>query len=102
MQKILENIEVIRKKKGLKQELLAEKLGVKQNTYSNYINRSKDIYLGKLSQIADILECSVVDIITYPEEYIPKSSVKSCERCKELDRAVKNLNDYIEILKTKK
>ncbi|MDR1683384.1 MAG: helix-turn-helix domain-containing protein [Candidatus Symbiothrix sp.] len=34
---ILEKIETIRKEKGIKQSVIAEQLGVKQNTYSQYM-----------------------------------------------------------------
>lgn len=70
MERILENIEAIRKEKGLKQSDMARELNVSQSAYSNIITRNTDIYLGKLSQIADILGVSVIDIITYPKKYV--------------------------------
>lgn len=51
MEKILENIETIRKEKRIKQAVLAEILGIKQSAYSNYINRESDISWSRLLQI---------------------------------------------------
>jgi DNA-binding Xre family transcriptional regulator len=73
MKYILKNIEAIRKEKGIKQTVIAEQLGIKQNSYSSYITRNEDIKFSLLSRIADKLEVSVVDIITYPEKYVPAS-----------------------------
>ena len=74
---ILENIEAIRKRNGIKQSVVAEALGVKQPAYSNYITRNSDIYFNRLSQIADVLNVPVVDIITYPDKYEKVGSKKN-------------------------
>jgi len=97
---ILKNIEAIRKEKGIKQSVIAELLGVKQPAYSHCINRSEDIWFGKLLQISNILEVSVIDIITYPQKYVPETD--HCNSCKEKDKIIRNLNEYIETLKKKK
>ena len=55
MEKILENIETIRKEKRIKQAVLAEILGIKQSAYSNYINRESDISWSRLLQISNAL-----------------------------------------------
>lgn len=100
MKEILKNIEHIRKEKGFKQAVLAEMLGVKQNTYSQYITRNDDIKLSLLSQISDKLGISVIDIITYPDKYVPETD--RCTQCKTKDEIIKNLNEYISILKARK
>lgn len=69
MNKVLENIELIRKSKGLKQSDMSERLGVAQSSYSRLITETGDIKLSMLQRIADILEISIVDIITYPDKY---------------------------------
>ena len=97
MENILKNIETIRKEKGIKQAVLAEILGVKQPAYSNYINRSSDITYGRLLQISDALGVDVIDVITYPVKYAPV--IDQCESCKEKDKIIQNLNEYIEVLK---
>lgn len=100
MEKILENIEAIRKEKGIKQEVLAEILGVKQPAYSNYINRESDITWSRLLQISNAFGMGVIDVITYPVKYGPL--VDQCENCKEKDKIIQNLNEYIEVLKKRK
>lgn len=69
MNKILENVEKIRKDKGISQIELAERLGIQQPAYSHCINVTDDMKLSMLQRIADILEVSLVDIIIYPDKY---------------------------------
>ena len=75
MTNILENIEAIRKEKGLKQAVVGAILGVSQSGYSNYITRNSDIYYDRLSRIADALDVRVIDIITYPKKYIDPDTI---------------------------
>lgn len=101
MNNILKNIETIRKEKHIKQEVIAAELGIKQSSYSSYITRESDITFSRLSHISDILGVSVIDIITWPERYVPESSVKQCESCLEKDTTIANLNKYIKTLEEK-
>lgn len=100
MENILKNIEAIRREKHIKQSVVAEGLGIKQPGYSNFINRENDVPYSRISHISNILGVSVVDIITYPEKWAPEA--KTCEKCKEKDELIKNLNDYIHLLKSGK
>ena len=100
MKKIMQNIESIRHEKGIKQTDMAERLGIKQNTYSQYITRNLDIKFGALSRIADKLGIPVIDIITYPEKYTLVKDAHSCPQCKEKEETIRNLNEYIATLKT--
>ena len=97
MENLFLNIETIRRKKGIKQTVIGEMLGVKQNTYSQYMTRSTDIPYSRLSQIADKLGVPVIDIITYPDKYVPETD--KCQECVEKDLVIKNLTAYIEVLK---
>ncbi|MDR1517682.1 MAG: helix-turn-helix transcriptional regulator [Dysgonamonadaceae bacterium] len=54
--------------KGIKQSVMAERMGIAQAAYSNYVNRNNDIPFNRLTQIANVLGVSVIDIITYPEK----------------------------------
>ena len=101
MNTILENIEAIRKEKGLKQAVVAEKLGIKQSSYSRYFTDADDMKLSMLLQISDILGVSVVDIITYPVRFVPENSDKVCQACEEKERTINILKNYIEILEKK-
>ena len=100
MKELFQNIEKIRKEKGVKQTVMGDMLGIKQHTYSQYMTRSTDIPYSRLSQIADKLNVSVIDIITYPVKYVPETD--QCSTCKEYQKTIENLNEYIEILKKKK
>ncbi len=42
----------------------------------------------------------VIDVITYPVQYAP--IVEQCQNCKEKDKIIQNLNEYIEVLKKHK
>lgn len=99
---IQKNIEEIRKNKGIKQVTIAEKLGIGQSAYSNYISRNSDMKFGLLEKIADALQVPVINIITYPEVYVLKDqSTIVCADCLEKDKTIQHLNQYIEILETR-
>jgi transcriptional regulator with XRE-family HTH domain len=100
MENIFENIEAIRHKKELKQEVIAKELGVTQSAYSNYINRNEDIPLGRLSRIANILDVDVIDIIKWPVKYVPEE--ENCNSCCEKDKIIENLNMLLDEYKKKK
>ena len=101
MKQILDNIEAIRKEKGLKQMVMAEKLGIKQSSYSYYFTDAEDMKLSLLSKIADILGVSIVDIITYPAKYVPENEEAHCAACADKDRTINILRPYIEVLEKK-
>ncbi len=101
MQSVLDNIEAIRKEKHVKQEVIAAELGIKQSSYSSFITRGSDITFSRLSRISSILGVPVVDIITYPEHYIPEAQADLCPYCQEKDRTIQHLNHYIELLEVR-
>lgn len=103
MKKILENIEAIRKDKGMNQDVIAKRLGISQSAYSRYFTDRDDLWLSHLLQICDILETPLNDVVTYPEKYVPANQVKHhCEDCCRKDEIIDNLNEYINILKAQK
>lgn len=102
MKKILENIEAIRKEKNINQDVLAEKLGMSQSAYSRYLTTKDDLWLSQILQICDILDTPLNDVVTYPDRYVPADQVTHhCDACREKDEIIKNLNDYIQLLKNK-
>ena len=101
MENILKNIEAIRKEKHIKQEEIAAKLGIKQSSYSSYITRESDITYSRLLQISEILGISVIDLIGWPEKYVPASSVQPYSDNYTKDAIIVNLNKYIELLEKK-
>ncbi len=99
---IIANIEAIRQEKGIKQSEMGKRLGTTQSGYSNFVNRNTDMPFGRISQIADILGVSVVDIITWPVHYVPENSTtEHCEKCKEKDEIIENLNELLREYKQK-
>ena len=102
MVRILENLEAIRKERGVKQEVIANKLGVSQATYSGYLRDTGDMMISRLQEIADIIGVSLVDIVTYPEKYVPVSDVTvECDECRKKQETIDNLNFLIRQLKKK-
>lgn len=101
MENILKNIEAIRKEKRITQEKIASELGIKQSSYSSYITRESDITYSRLLRISEILGVSVIDLIGWPERYVPKPTAKECVDCSSKDATIANLNNYIKLLETK-
>ena len=60
---ILNNIKKIRKQKGIKQEELAEALGVKKSFVSRIENDRKQLPLKRAIEIADYLDISLDELI---------------------------------------
>lgn len=54
-----DNIKRLRKNKGLKQQEIAELLGVKQNTYSDWENGKTEPSFENLVKLADLLDVSL-------------------------------------------
>lgn len=101
MENILKNIEAIRKEKRIKQEVIAAELGIKQSSYSSFITRESDITFSRLSHISDILGMSVIDVIAWPEHYVPEPSDNQCKSCIEKEQTIIHLNNYIEMLENR-
>lgn len=101
MNDILKNIESIRKEKHIKQEVIASELGIKQCSYSSFINRESDITYSRLLQISNIFKMPIIDIITYPEHYVPEKDIIECKECQEKNKTIVHLNKYIEVLEAK-
>lgn len=102
MSKLIDNIENIRKEKGLTQSYMAEKLNITQSSYSAYITKNTDLKFSVLVKIAEIFKVSVIDIITYPDVYKSINKTDSqCEQCKQKDAIIQSLTNYIKILESK-
>ncbi|MEB2777327.1 helix-turn-helix transcriptional regulator [Algoriphagus sp. D3-2-R+10] len=66
--RIGDNIREIREfEKNYKRSYVAEKLNITTRAYANIENNIADITLRRLEQIAEILECSALDILTYKQ-----------------------------------
>lgn len=102
MNRILKNLELIRKERGIKQEVIAERLGVSQQSYSGYFTETGDMKISRIQEIADIIGVSLVDVVTYPEKYVPAAEQVTCENCKKNEEIIENLTLLIRELKKKK
>lgn len=69
------NIKKLRKEKKLTQQELADKIGVSVRMYSEYENETTDIGIKKLQNIAESLQCSILDLINTPKAYLPSEDI---------------------------
>lgn len=67
MKELAVRIKAIRTKKGLKQEEMAEKLGMNQSHYAKLENGKIEIKMERLSKIASIFDMKVGDLIVFNE-----------------------------------
>ena len=104
---LLENIQAIRKEKGLSQENVGFAIGKKQPGYALIENGNRGLDYQMLLQIAIELDVSVVDIITYPEKLVsheisevnePITVYGKCAICAEKEKRILLLEKYIERL----
>lgn len=71
MNEILKNIDAIRRNKGYSQEYLASQIGMKQAGLSLIMSGERELKYNTLLQIANALQESIIDVIAYPEKYVP-------------------------------
>lgn len=94
-QNLLNNIKQIRITKGYSLNYIAEKMGHSYTFYALIESGKRGLEFETLCEIADILNYSVVDLITYPDTL----KKIECKECKQKDEIIKNLQDYIRLLK---
>lgn len=70
--KLLSNIREIRQIKGVSQEFMSAKLKMDTGNYSKIENGKQRLLVSHLGIIANIFECDVIDLFTYPKKYIDK------------------------------
>lgn len=69
---VLKNIIAIRSSKGLTQDYVASRLGMKQSGYGLIERGERGLQFDVLYQIALIFNMDLIDIITYPDKYEKK------------------------------
>lgn len=74
---ILENIRKIKKERGLTQVVLAEYAEVGPSQMSKILRGDVYLSIDQMSKIASGLSMREIDLITYPEVYVPRQSVES-------------------------
>ncbi len=72
-EKIIKNIIQIRNSKGFTKKQMAEMLCMSEPTYGRIENGKVSLEYSVLSEIATVLKMPVIDIITYPDVYVPNT-----------------------------
>lgn len=75
MKDVLSNIREIRQKLGYSQDFVGKGLNMSQNGYSLIENGARTLNYDLLNQIAIIFEMNVIDLITYPEKWVPATKI---------------------------
>lgn len=77
MKKINQAILELRENKGATQAEVGEYLGLDASGYGKLERGVTDITLTKLEKLAQFYGMSVIDLLTYPDKYVPLSSIGS-------------------------
>jgi len=70
MKNILENIRILRESKGYSQDYMAELIGITQSVYARFERGATKTDLKTVCAIAKALKMTLIDVITYPEQYV--------------------------------
>jgi transcriptional regulator with XRE-family HTH domain len=79
MKKILENIRKIRELNSLSQEQTAELLDKTQSAYARIERGATKIDLETLEKFAEVMNMTIIDVLTYPEKYINLKEINKSE-----------------------
>ena len=111
---ILENIKVIRERKGYSHEAMGISLGISQAAYTNLENNKTKMTLDRLYKIAEILEVKIEDLLKiepksfrqniYNNQTVTAISQQQVENlyqeCKEVyEKLLKSKDDHIALLR---
>lgn len=67
---IVDNINKIVKDSGLDKSSFAFKCGFPESKWNKISNGVQELKLSELSKIAEVLEMSILEIVTYPKKYV--------------------------------
>lgn len=95
MKTIEQTIRAIAEKKGIKQSVLADELGITQAGLSKLLCNENLLKFKYLLKFAEIFDMRPIDVLTYPDVYTADSDTVLCRKCNEKDRIIENLNDLI-------
>jgi transcriptional regulator with XRE-family HTH domain len=70
VKKVTENIRILRESKGYSQDYMAELMGITQSAYARFERGVTKTDLKTIDLIAQALEMSVIDVLTYPDRYV--------------------------------
>ena len=77
---VLENIKKIRIENHINQELIAEALGCDVGNYSKIENGIQKLTVDRLEIIANVLRVRVIDLFTYPQKFVDKTTIENAEK----------------------
>lgn len=100
---IQKNIRAILAERGIMQKQLAAKLGMTDQALSNWFTRKDDLSFTQIQRICEAAGIEIVDVVTYPDKYVKDSEASEpyCEKCKEKDEIIANLNELLSVYKQK-
>lgn len=97
---IQKNIKAILAERGILSKQVAAELGITDQAYSNWFTRKDDLTFRQVQRICEVTGIRLVDVVTYPEKYVPEGeSGLVCEKCKEKEETIHNLNLLIKQLR---
>ena len=76
-EKIIENLRKLRIERNLKQSTLGMFADIDESQMSRIMTGQLNLSIDQLEDIASGLKMSVIDIITYPDTYVSRSSIDS-------------------------
>ncbi len=74
-EKIIQNLVKIKNEKNFTQKAIGQMGGIDESQFSRVLNGSVGLSMDQLEDIASGLGMNVIDIITYPEVYVPRTSI---------------------------
>lgn len=74
-EKIVQNLVKIKNEKNFTQKAIGQMGGIDESQFSRVLNGSVGLSMDQLEDIASGLGMNVIDIITYPEVYVPEKSI---------------------------
>lgn len=99
---VKKNLKLILEERGILQKQVAVALGVSDQAISNWFNGTEDVKLRKITQICEAAGVSVIDVLTYPEKYVPESQAKpDCEECVKKQEMIDNLTELLNVYRQK-
>lgn len=63
-------IKKLRELKGFKQEYMAERLGITQQSYSKLESEKADVSFSRIEQLAEIFEMKPEDLVAFDAQYV--------------------------------
>ena len=74
-EKVIQNLVKIKNERNYTQKAIGQMGGIDESQISRVLNGEVGLRLDQLEEIARGLRMSVIDIITYPEVYVPEKSI---------------------------